>query len=400
MWADPSTIKGISSLALTVTDFDVSTADRTRPNKMGTTPPATCAQGDTFYDTDNPTGQKFLTCELPPNGWEPAGSVGTGSGTVSAGTVGRVARYSAATTVIDSAGFTLDATDVLTYSPKVTAISASMTAGAHNILACTSGAGTVIVTLPVSAAAVAKRYIVVKVDTGSGICRVAPATGEQLNWVVNGTQDAVRQGDSVSVTLLSPTFWLAEQGLTPASLATLPEVRSFAVPAGNMEVTGGCTFNSAATLVTNGPKVTTIACTDTDTDKIEWSYPAPDGWNAGTITLDLAVFYSGTTHNLQTFAMNFSGYCVSPGDTVTAFAITSGATIEGSGNVQALVTASAVANRYLEGTTLPLTLAGSCAAGDTVFIHGLVDAGATTWTTFADLKLLSVKVEWTRVGND
>ena len=73
MWVDPSTIKGTSTLALTVTDFDVSTAARTRPNTMGTTPPAPCAQGDTFYDTDAPTSQKLLSCELPPNGWEPVG---------------------------------------------------------------------------------------------------------------------------------------------------------------------------------------------------------------------------------------------------------------------------------------------------------------------------------------
>ena len=161
---------------------------------------------------------------------------------------------------------------MLTLSPKVTAISAQLTAGAHNILACTSGAGTVLVTLPAAAATVAKRYVVVKVDTGSGVCRVAPATGEQLNWVVNGTQDAVRQGDSVTVTLLAPTFWLAEQGLTPASLATLPEVRSLWISAGSMEMSGGCTLSAAAALVTNGPKVPSVACTDADVDTIEYDF--------------------------------------------------------------------------------------------------------------------------------
>jgi hypothetical protein len=182
--------------------------------------------------------------------------------------------------------------------------------------------------------------------------------------------------------------------LTNAGLSTVY------IPAGGLEVSGACALNAGAALVTNGPKVTTISCTAANTDGVEFDLLMPDGWDAGTITIELDVFYTGTTHNGQTFDMNFSGQCVSTGDVVAAYAITSGTTNESASNVEAVVTANATANRELQATTAALTLAGSCAVGDHIYVHGLVDASSTSFTPMSELKILGLKVEWTRSAND
>jgi len=106
---------------------------------------------------------------------------------------------------------------VLTYSPKVTATSTTTTLGTHHVVACTSGAGTIVHTLPAGAGAPTKWYRVIKVDAGAGLCRVAPAAGEAINGVTNGTQDATKQWAEVIVTLVSPTNWHAEAGVGLAS---------------------------------------------------------------------------------------------------------------------------------------------------------------------------------------
>jgi len=350
----------------------------------------------------------FVIKEVSATGWVatpfaptlPTG--GGGSGTVDTGVNGRAAYYTGATTVDDSAGLTLDATDVLTYSPKVTAISANTTLGIHNVVACTSGTGTVIATLPATATAASKHYTLVKVDTGSGVCRIAPAAGEQLNWVVNGTQDLAARGDSVTVTAVAAGVWLAESGLTQSSLAALPLVRTVGIDVGALQLRGSCTESAAAALVTNGPIVSAIACTDSDTDGFDVRIPMPDAWNGSTITVQVQGFYTGTTHtspnNIVDF--NFSGQCVRSGDVPAAWAITSGATAESATNVEAQLTTNATANREIFATTTALTLAGTCAGGATVYLHALVDAASTTFTPMSDFKLLGLKLEYTRIGND
>ncbi len=62
--------------------IDFSLADSTRPSKMGTGLPATCAQGETFLRLDAPAGRNWYTC-LTANQWTLQGAdtpaVGTGN---------------------------------------------------------------------------------------------------------------------------------------------------------------------------------------------------------------------------------------------------------------------------------------------------------------------------------
>lgn len=192
---------------------------------------------------------------------------------------------------------------------------------------------------------------------------------------------------------------------TTAQLLTTTStvVRSVTIDAGGMDVEGACALGTAAALVTNGPKLPAITCTDVDTDGIDFTWIMPDGWNGGTITVELDVFYTGTTHNTQIFDMNFSGQCVRHGDAVAAWAITSGATAESSSNVEVQVTASGTANRELKVASGAITLSGTCTGGTgapRVYMHGLVDATSTTFTPMTELKILGIKVEYTRSMND
>jgi hypothetical protein len=182
--------------------------------------------------------------------------------------------------------------------------------------------------------------------------------------------------------------------------ATTVEVRSIFVPAGNMNVLGACALGTPSVLVTNGPIETSITCTDIDTDSIIFSLIMPNGWNGGTIIVEPSVFYIGTTHNATNVALNFSGQCVRHGDTVAAWAITSGATGTSGSNVQVLLGASAVANRELKVESAPITLSGTCAGGAHVYLHGLISATANTFAPMTEVRILGVKVKYTRTGND
>src|SRR5262245_19253957 len=77
-WVDPTTIGGTSSLNVQITDLDLTAATRTAPNRAGTTPPLTCAVGDTFFDTDATAGSNLLGC-TGANIWTLLGGAG-GSG--------------------------------------------------------------------------------------------------------------------------------------------------------------------------------------------------------------------------------------------------------------------------------------------------------------------------------
>jgi hypothetical protein len=172
------------------------------------------------------------------------------------------------------------------------------------------------------------------------------------------------------------------------------------VQARNIDVEGSCALGATAVLVTTGPKLPTITCTDTNTDGIDFDFIMPDGWNGGTVVIKLAGMYAGTPTAGQLFSMNFSGQCVRPGDPVAAWAITSGATATSSSNVAATLTMVASANLEYQGTSSALTLSGTCAGGAHTYIHGLVNATATNITTIANIKLVGVKVEFTRNASD
>jgi len=217
--------------------------------------------------------------------------------------------------------------------------------------------------------------------------------------VVGGVSTALADNDILTgqyVEVVYDATGPSMQVLSPLNGAT---VASVYFPAGSMEVEGGCAVNAAAALVTTGPKVTTIGCTDADTDGIAFDAIMPDSWNAGTITLELAAFSIGN-NNSEVLEMRFSGQCIRDNDAVAAWSVTSGSTATSSTNVAASITWGNAANREQHATTAALTLGGTCGAGSHVYLHGYVSATPTTLSPMTDLKLLGVKVEYGRSGSD
>lgn len=237
------------------------------------------------------------------------------------------------------------------------------------------------------------------------------ATGKvELNGTTSGTITVQPQNAAGTYNFNLPTtagtsgFVLtsAGGGATPMAwtdVNTIANVKALYIPAAAMEVEGACALGSAAALVTNGPKLSAITCTDTNTDGIDMDWVMPDGWDAGTLIISLVAFSIGN-NNGEVLSLNFSGQCVRTGDSVAAFSITSGATATSGSNVAATITWGNAANREQVGLATALTLGGTCAAGAHVYLHGLVNATASTTAPISDAKILGVKVEYGRNAND
>jgi hypothetical protein len=232
------------------------------------------------------------------------------------------------------------------------------------------------------------------INYGTGVVTIA-RSGQNINGAAaNLTLPPGAAASPTSVEIVS-------DGTNYFAATTLPaaRVKSIYIPAGGMDVEGTCSAVATAVLVTTGPKLPTITCTDTNTDGIDFDWVMPDSWDAGTITIELNAF-SIANNTTEVFSMNFSGQCVRDTDSVAAWTITSGATATSGSNVAATITWGAAANREQHATTAALTLSGTCAAGAHVYVHGLVNATATTMTPMTDLKILGAKVEYTAIGGD
>ncbi len=110
-WVDATTIKGTSAISLQVDDLDVANASRTRPNKVGTTNPATCAVGDTFVDSDAAPAVLRLCTVI--DTWANVG--GTGGGTVDiSGTpvADQLAVWTDANTIAGTSAISVQITDL------------------------------------------------------------------------------------------------------------------------------------------------------------------------------------------------------------------------------------------------------------------------------------------------
>lgn len=206
------------------------------------------------------------------------------------------------------------------------------------------------------------------------------------------SSDTVSGCIEIATTAETTTGSDATRAVTPAGLAASTMVRSIYIPAGSMDVSGSCAANAAAVLLTNGPKLSTISCTDNDADSIEFDFVMPDGWDAGTVTVELAVFSIGN-NNAEVFEMDCAGQAVSSGDTPTAHSTT--------GEQAATITWGNAANREQHATTNAITIQGTPAAGDHVYMRCQVDATATTLSPMTDGKIVGAKIEYTRSrGND
>lgn len=175
IWVDDSTIAGTSALSFNVTDFDVSAATRTRPNKVGTTPPATCSVGDTFFDSDATVSQKLLACETAPSGWAPVGGVGGGGTVTISGTpaAGQLAAWANSNTIEGVSTLNIN------HAAASVAVAGTVTTSTEYV---TTGAGGVTRTLPAAASGTStRRFTVLKVDSGAGALTVAPAGADTIN---------------------------------------------------------------------------------------------------------------------------------------------------------------------------------------------------------------------------
>jgi hypothetical protein len=235
-------------------------------------------------------------------------------------------------------------------------------------------------------------FIATTGNTGASTLAVNGQTPIAIMKRVSGVQTVLASGDIgngqfVTVCYDGTVFQVQSLGGGGSSSG----VRSVAIPAGSMDVLGGCITNDSAALVTNGPRLPTITCADDDAASLEFAWPSPDGWNAGTITIALHAFSIGN-NTTEVLEMDFAGQCVSSGDTPTAHATT--------GEQAATITWGNTANREQYATTAAITIQGTCAAGDRVYMRGQIDATATTVTPMTDIKILGVKIEYNRTGDD
>lgn len=182
---------------------------------------------------------------------------------------------------------------------------------------------------------------------------------------------------------------------SPSCALGAPVIRSISLNAGSFDVNGGCTLGAAAVLLTSGPKTIALTCTDSTADSIETHLQMPDGWNAGTLTVQLIAFSIGN-NTTEVFEMSWIAQCVSSGDSPAAWAAVNHTT-----DPATSITWGATANRQQMATSGALTPSGTCAGGDHLYLKGEVDATATTMVPMTDLKILEVKLEYTRsAGND
>lgn len=124
-----------------------------------------------------------------------------------------------------STGLMLDATTILARKDHVTPLNTNTTMGVHNVLTCTAGATDKTFTLPAaSSTTLGQVYRLIKVDSGIGACLFAPAAGERINGIVNGTKSALTQYAQVEVILTDTAVpnWSAFSALTsvPQTIAS------------------------------------------------------------------------------------------------------------------------------------------------------------------------------------
>jgi hypothetical protein len=192
----------------------------------------------------------------------------------------------------------------------------------------------------------------------------------------------------------STAHWsLVGSTLPPASGASTV-VRSTFIPAGAFDVHGNCQVNEAVTLVTNGPTLSAVTCTDSTSDSVETWLQMPGGWNGGTVTITLIAFSVGN-NAAEIFEMSWIGQCVSSGDSPAAWAAVNHST-----DPATSITWGSSTARQQMATSGALTPSGSCAAGDSLYLKGEVDASASTMTPFTDLRILGIRVEYTRTTGD
>ena len=295
----------------------------------GTSLPATCTVGDIFADTDATAGQNLYLCTAA-NTWTLQGGGGGGGG-VTADTAQRAAFYNTTTTVDGAPALTFasDGTTIISRADRITTVSASATLGTADgpVVACTSGASDVTLTLPAGATTTQRQWTVVKVDSGAGRCLV-DATGTETINGATGTLAAATQWSRVDLALaqtsgtpnwsgvLSKTaidLTTDVTGILPSAnggtgSSTAPPVR---VASGTATLgTSAIASGACATAVTVA--ATGVATTDTITFTPNADITAVTGY-APVTTGGLAIYPYPTANNVSFRVCNPTSASMTPG---------------------------------------------------------------------------------------
>lgn len=149
----------------------------------------------------------------------------------------------------------------------------------------------------------------------------------------------------------------------------------------SVEVTGrefgSCSYAESA-LVAGRPIAGYFTCTDSDSDGMDFDFLSPLNYNASTLTIRAcAASVNATPAN--NLVLSCSGQAVSDGDVVAARATTGEQTIT-----------LTFSGQYKEecATSAAITITGTPAAGDHLYMHCDIDATGTT-ATIADIRINS-----------
>jgi hypothetical protein len=146
---------------------------------------------------------------------------------------------------------------------------------------------------------------------------------------------------------------------------------------------GNCTYTEGV-LNTSKPVTGYFVCTDADADGFDFDWIAPDSWDAGTLTVEIAALSTNATPT-GNLVMSCSGQSVRSADVIANRATT--------GEQTATMT-FATTSKEQHATTAAITLQGTAAAGAHIYMHCDVDATGTT-ATMADVKIIATpKIEY------
>ncbi len=164
--------------------------------------------------------------------------------------------------------------------------------------------------------------------------------------------------------------------------------------ADSFNMQGGCTLNTGVALITAGLIEPYITCTDSDAAGFHRSLIMPDNWDGGTLTFKVALTNVNAAP-ADNYEIDFSAECEANSEVI-------GTTISATGeqpatfdfdNTGTCTTACAQFDLAMV-TTAAVTPNGTCAAGNLLRVQGQIDATATTTTQVADVKIISVRMEY------
>lgn len=176
-------------------------------------------QSKALTDCDD-TGGNHLNYDTTTNVFSCGTSSAGSGGTVNSGVAGTIAYYPTTTTVVDdSTALAVDGTSILSRKERVTTKSATATLTTTDgpIVACTAAAD-VTLTLPAASSAQG-HWTIIKVDGGSGACKVQRAGSDTINGATT-TVDATSQWMRVDLDAASSTNWSSVLGILQVNLAT------------------------------------------------------------------------------------------------------------------------------------------------------------------------------------